>query len=49
VTRMDQITDVLDRFERADMRYRFVIDMASHEASAGCDSIGNEENDDGSQ
>jgi len=46
---MDQINDVFDRFERADVRYRFVIDMAWLEAAAGCDSIGNKENDDGSQ
>jgi uncharacterized zinc-type alcohol dehydrogenase-like protein len=27
--RMDQINDALERLERADVRYRFVIDMAS--------------------
>ncbi len=27
--RMDEINDAFDRMERADVRYRFVIDMAS--------------------
>ena len=27
--RMDQVNDALERLERADVRYRFVIDMAS--------------------
>ncbi|MCW2484055.1 NAD(P)-dependent alcohol dehydrogenase, partial [Candidatus Symbiopectobacterium sp. NZEC135] len=27
--RMDQINEAFDRMERADVRYRFVIDMAS--------------------
>ena len=32
--RMDQINDVFERIERADVRYRFVIDMASLETPA---------------
>ena len=32
--RMDQINEAFDRLERADVRYRFVIDMASLKASA---------------
>jgi len=31
--RMDQINEALDRMERSDVRYRFVIDMASLQAS----------------
>lgn len=27
--RMDQITEAFERMERSDVRYRFVIDMAS--------------------
>jgi len=30
--RMDQISEAFDRMERADVRYRFVIDMASLDA-----------------
>jgi alcohol dehydrogenase (NADP+) len=32
--RMDQVTEAFDRMERSDVRYRFVIDMASLEAPA---------------
>jgi uncharacterized zinc-type alcohol dehydrogenase-like protein len=32
--RMDQINDAFDRMEKSDVRYRFVIDMASLEAPA---------------
>ena len=32
--RMDQINEAFDRLERADVRYRFVIDMASLPAAA---------------
>ena len=30
--RMDEINEAFERLERADVRYRFVIDMASLEA-----------------
>jgi uncharacterized zinc-type alcohol dehydrogenase-like protein len=30
--RMDEINDAFDRLERSDVRYRFVIDMASLQA-----------------
>ena len=32
--RMDQINEAFERLERADVRYRFVIDMASLPAPA---------------
>ncbi len=35
LTRMNQINDVFKRLERAEVRYRFVIDMASHDAAMG--------------